>query len=389
MATPRERALARLPWAVAIIALAGTLWGWLGRAPRPTANWQYVTFGDALRPATNAPSMALSPDGASLVIKDRIQNGLLWLKRRGELNAVPIPGTERALYPAFSPDGQWISFIADAHLKKVRVGEGGVITLADTVAAPFGGASWLEDGSLVYVGPSLSELSRVSGDGGPTSSVLKSSALAGLGLALPSPLPGARGVLFSVCTSGCATVSVHLLDLHTGQERLLLNDVVAAWYLPTGQLFFVRRDGAGLVAPFDLKRLQVTGPAVPVLERVRILGRQPLLTLSRSGTLVFMQGNATATEVEMVRVTREGAVVPVDTAWHGGFNSAALSPDGQRLAIGVGWQAAPSASGSSSSTRDRSPASPLRTGPAAGMVHRTGKPWRSSGTRSTPAALRP
>jgi Tol biopolymer transport system component len=35
-------------------------------------------------------------------------------------------------------------------------------------------------------------------------------------------------------------------------------------------------------------------------------------------------------------VTREGAITPIDTAWHGGFNSFALSPDGRRLAMGVG-----------------------------------------------------
>jgi serine/threonine-protein kinase len=35
-------------------------------------------------------------------------------------------------------------------------------------------------------------------------------------------------------------------------------------------------------------------------------------------------------------VSREGAVAPIDTAWHGGFNSFALSPDGRRFAMGVG-----------------------------------------------------
>ena len=35
-------------------------------------------------------------------------------------------------------------------------------------------------------------------------------------------------------------------------------------------------------------------------------------------------------------MTPEGAAAPIDTAWHGGFNSFALSPDGRRLAVGVG-----------------------------------------------------
>jgi serine/threonine-protein kinase len=335
-ATPRERALALAPWVLALLALGAAAWGWLGRSPRQAASWQYITFGDGPVASTDFPSLALSPDGASLVVRDNVQNGRLWIKRRGELHAVPIPGTERSSHPAFSPDGQWISFLADGHLKKIRPGEGAAITLADSAAAPFGGATWLDDGTLVYTGPTLSELSRVSAAGGRSTIVSRDSSLAGLGLGSPTALPGARGVLFTVCTSGCVTMSVHLLDLRSGQQRLLLDDVATAWYLPTGQLLYVRRDGAALAAPFDLDHLRITGSAVPVLEGVQVPGGFALLAWSPAGTLAYMQGAAGVAEFEVVRVTREGAVSAIDTAWHGGFNSFALSPEGRRLAVGVG-----------------------------------------------------
>jgi serine/threonine-protein kinase len=109
-ATPRARARAVAPWAIAVLALGGAAWGWLERTPRQGTSWQYITLGDGLVPTTLAPSLALSPDGASLVVRDDIQNGRLWIKRRGELHAVPVPGTERSMRPAFSPDGQWVSF---------------------------------------------------------------------------------------------------------------------------------------------------------------------------------------------------------------------------------------------------------------------------------------
>jgi serine/threonine-protein kinase len=334
--TPRDWVRALAPWAVALLCLAAAAWGWLSRPARPTPGWQYITFGERPIPATVQPSLALSPDGQSLLIKDDIQNGRIWIKRRGELTAIPIPGTERGLYPGFSPNGEWISFIADGHLKKIRAGEGAAITLADSAALPFGGQTWLDDGSIVYVGPTISELSRVGGAGGTPKTILQARALAGLGLAMPTPLPGARGVFFTVCTSACATISLHVLDLRSGQESLLLNNVVQAWYLPTGQLFFVRRDGTGLVAPFDLGRLQLSGTPVPVLERISVSVGAPLVTWSKSGSLVYIQGRTQSTEFEMVRVGRDGAAVPIDTAWHGEFNSEAVSPDGRRLAIGVG-----------------------------------------------------
>ncbi|HTO73821.1 MAG TPA: protein kinase, partial [Gemmatimonadales bacterium] len=332
----RNRLTALLPWGAALIALAFALWSWQGRSPGSGPSWQYIGFGDGPAPATTSISLAISPDGDRLVYKDPGQNGRLWIKRRGELNAVSIPGTERATYPAFSPDGQWIAFIADGHVKKVRPGEASAITLADSAVFPFGGLTWLEDGSIIFVGPNLSQLSRVRGEGGSAQVVLNAPALAGRGLASLNPLPGGRGVLFEVCTSGCVTISEHVLDLRTGEEHLLLDNVASAWYLPTGQLFIVRQDGVGLVAPFDLKNLKLTGPGLPVLDRVRLILGVPLLVWARSGTLVYMQGTAAATDVEVVRVGRDGTVAPVDTAWHGNFNSIAISPDGHRLAVGAG-----------------------------------------------------
>ena len=332
----RQRARALAPWILAALALGGAAWGWLGRPPRPGPSWQYVSFGGGPVVTRLTPALALSPDGASLVFKDDIQNGLLWIKRRGELNPVAIPGTERASHPVFSPDGQWVAFIADGRLKKIRPGGGAAITLADSAAAPFGGAAWLDDGTLVYVGPTLSDLSRVSAAGGPSTIALREAGLAGLGLAGPTPLPGARGVLFTVCTSGCVTMSVHLLDLRTGQQRVLLDDIVTAWYLPTGHVLSVRRDGAALAAPFDLGRLEITGAAAPVLEGVFVDGGIAALAWSPAGALVYLRGSGAAAEQEMVRVGRDGAVAPIDTGWYGGFNSFALSPDGRRLAVGAG-----------------------------------------------------
>ncbi|HEX4812048.1 MAG TPA: protein kinase, partial [Nonomuraea sp.] len=175
----RVRALALVPWLVAALGLAVAAWSRLARDPEATV-WQYLGFGNDLVPDNTQSALALSPDGAALVVKENVQNGRLWIKRRGELHAVSIPGTERAVRPAFSPDGRWIAFLADGRLKKIRPGEGAAITLADRAPGPFGGVAWLDDENLIYVGPTLSDLSRVSAAGGPSTVVLEDSALASL-----------------------------------------------------------------------------------------------------------------------------------------------------------------------------------------------------------------
>ena len=330
----------RLAAGAAAVAIALAAWGWLRvrNAARQPAAWQYITLGDSITLATQVPAMTLSPDGSLFVFKENGPSGRLWVKKRGELKATPIGGTERAQHPVFSPDGQWVAFIADGHLKKVRASGGASVIVADSAAPGFGGVTWLDDGSLVYVPPNLLEIRRVSAAGGPSTTVMNSASLAGGGIGHLVALPGARGVLFQLCGSSCVTLSIHVLDLRTGKEKRLLDDVAQAWYLPSGQILYVRRDGVALAAPFDLGRFAISGPAVPVLEGVQVSSGNgfALLAWSASGSLVYVQGAGGSTENVMVRVSRGGAVTPVDTGWHGEFNSLALSPDGGRLAVGVG-----------------------------------------------------
>ena len=334
-----RRFVAWLPWAAALaaVALLGA-WGWMRElaASRQATSWQRVTFGDSIVMSTTYPSLALSPDGSTLVFKDDIQNGRLWVKQRGDLEPSPIPGTERAQNPTFSPDGEWVAFVADGHLKKVHVAGGAAVTIADSASAGFGGAAWLDDGTLVYTSPSLLELWRVSAAGGPSTSVLHDTTLSGLGAGTPTPLPGARGVLFKGCTSGCVTQAVYVLDLRTGRQKRLFDDAAMGWYLPSGHLLYVRRDGVGLVAPFDLGKLEVTGPSVPVLERVFTAAGFSQLAVSATGSLVYLRGTGGSADNMLVRVSRSGAATPIDTSWYGPFNSAALSPDGRRMAVGSG-----------------------------------------------------
>jgi serine/threonine-protein kinase len=349
MATTRAAsvsAAATTPWrrrfqlaaAVALVALGLAAWGWVRArgASRGAVDWQLISLGDSVALTTASPSMALSPDGASLVFKDNRQNGLLWIKWRAELSPIPIPGTERATNPIFSPDGEWIAFVADGHLEKVRAGGGAPTTIADSVATGgFGGAAWLDDGTLVYVLPSLIELRRVSAVGGRSTLALYDSTFGG-GMGMPVALPGARGVLFQYCSSGCVTMSLHVLDLETGRQKSLLNDVAEGWYLPSGRLFYVRRDGVALVARFDLKRLEVVGEAVPVLEGVLVNGGFAQLAWSPAGTLVYVRGSGSTADNTLVRVNRDGVAVPVDSSWHGPFASLALAADGRRVAVSSG-----------------------------------------------------
>ena len=323
---------------VAVVAMTLSSWGWMrARAlADPPTTWQYISLGDSATQTLNLPSTALSPDGSVLIVKDNIQNGLLWAKHNAALNPVAIPGTERASNPVFSPDGEWVAFIADQRLRKVRLSTGAIVTLADSAAAGFGGAAWLDDGTMIYVPPDLNRLLRISTSGGASTVVLDNTGLQGVGFGYPTPLPGARGVIFQGCISGCVTMSLRVLDLKTGTQKLLINEAAQGWYLPSGHLLYTQRNGTALVAPFNLDRLEVTGTGVPVFDRVLVFDGFAQLAWSPSGSVVYATGESPNDENVMMRVDRDGRTAIIDSAWTGRFTSLALAPDGKRLAVGAG-----------------------------------------------------
>ncbi|HUR92107.1 MAG TPA: protein kinase [Gemmatimonadaceae bacterium] len=300
------------------------------------AAWEYIELSDSVGVNLNFPALALSPDGNSVVFRENITETRLWIKNRDDLEPRQMPGTERAQNPAFSPDGEWLAFIADGRLKKVGVRGGAAVTLADSALSGFGGAAWLDDGSIIYVAPSQFELRKVSAAGGSYTVAFRDTALGGRGIGNPSALPDSRGVLYELCSSGCVTSSLYAVDFRSGTAKVVLEDAVQGWYLPTGHILHVRRDGAALVAPFDLDKLEISGGAVPVLENVAGGAGFAQLAWSPSGALVYVSGGARARDNAVARVSRSGVITPIDTSWAGQFNSIALASDSRRLALGVG-----------------------------------------------------
>ena len=96
-------------------------------------------------------------------------------------------------------------------------------------------------------------------------------------------------------------------------------------------------NGSLLAVPFDLDRLEVTGPAVPVLDDVWMysLGTGVAqFSISRSGALVYIAESASVPERSLVWVDRQGRVEPV-TEERREFWEPRLSPDGGQLAVSV------------------------------------------------------
>ena len=91
-----------------------------------------------------------------------------------------------------------------------------------------------------------------------------------------------------------------------------------------------------LAAPFDIATLAVTGEPFAITNQVatRAFGAVDL-AVSDNGTLVYTVGDQVDGDADLVRVSRDGTVVPVDSGWRAGIRDMALSPDGTRLAVSI------------------------------------------------------
>ncbi len=321
-----------LAWAVAAVAAVVAVWSLLRApppAPRRTAHLAIPVPREALAPSFLFPSLAFSPDGTRIVYGAARGNTTeLYQRALDEREARPIPGTEGGHGPSFSADGQWLAFFAATKLKKVALSGGTPVTLADV---PLGrGLTWLPDDTIIFNRAVNEGLSRVPAAGGMPQSLTKPTA--GEGHLWPTALPGGKWVLFSIVrNSAFETARVAALSLETGEQRSLLQGGGSACYASSGHLVYATP--AGLMAvPFDLERVAVTGPAVPVLEGVLTTSvlASAHFSVSNEGALIYRPGSS-ARALSLVWVDRQGAGRALAEAQHG-YWQPRLSPDGQRVA---------------------------------------------------------
>ena len=111
----------------------------------------------------------------------------------------------------------------------------------------------------------------------------------------PHLLPGGEAILFAagptVSARGWNEAHVNVQSLKSGMRRLLAQHGTYPLYAPTGHLLFLQ-DGVAYAQRFDPVKLEVTGEAQPLLERVPagrgINGGAHDLALSATGTLAYL-----------------------------------------------------------------------------------------------------
>jgi eukaryotic-like serine/threonine-protein kinase len=128
--------------------------------------------------------------------------------------------------------------------------------------------------------------------------------------------------------------------LDSDDRKTLIDGGSDGRFLPTGHIVYAL-GGTLLAVPFDVRRLEVRGGPVPILEGVR-RGNTPEInpgvahfSVSNRGTLIYVPGpvSPAAADHELVRVDPKGGIEPLKLP-RGRYETARVSPDGKRLAFG-------------------------------------------------------
>ena len=326
------------PWnrlTMAFAALASLLavaFGWSllrPQQPRPVGRFELsFSEGQELVPG-NGINVALSPDGSRLVYAGQ---GQLWQRRLNQLEPEPIPGTEGVRNAVFSPDGTSLAFNGDGSLRTVSLLGGPSSTVvASGVPAGTGGLDWGSDGMLYFTNGE-GAIQRVPASGGEPEPVTANDA--GTRHQFVDALPEGRGLLFTIRRGGLEESEIAVMGFDEREVRTLLPGTMGR-YASSGHIVYAAADSTLLAAPFDLGRLEVTGPSVGLLENVSIGFNSPSrFALSETGTLIYASGGAGQGGWSLVWVDRDGREQPLGLEPQPYFYPR-VSPDGGRLAVAV------------------------------------------------------
>jgi eukaryotic-like serine/threonine-protein kinase len=272
--------------------------------------------------------VGLTPDGRCLVFGAMAgARQQLYVRDLDAAEARTLPGTEGADGLFLSPDGRWVGFWIGNTLKKVPLDGGGPPVDVCQIQLPYNagqlpyGASWGDDGTIVFAPRQNTGLWRVSSQGG-TPEVLARAGPTEYSHRLPHVLPGVRAVLFTVLeeVSNWDTVRVGIHRFGTPGWTVLVPGAADARYLPTGHLAYFRL-GRLMARSFDLDRLEVTGPEVGLVSDVMQAtdvtdsnadSGAAQVSVSATGTLAYVEGGEYPDrDRPLVWVDRQGAVEPL------------------------------------------------------------------------------
>ncbi len=324
---------ARLAWAVAAafgIAAVVMAWRLASRNETEPVSRLSILPPPGVEVLRDPAFASLSPDGRTLAFVGNDSVGsVVWIRPFDETMPRRVPGTEGVTLCSWSPDGRAILFTTQEKLKRVDLRGGAPLGLCD-VTSGGRGASWGEDGVIVFAAGGEGPLSKVAAGGGPPVAVtaLDSNQTAHR---FPEMLPGGRHFLYCALP---ATPSGHAIFVGSTdgktREFLMHCDAVPRYVRP-GWLVFTR-NGRVMAQRFDAKRRRLVGAPGVLRDQVAPsdwIGASRVIA-SPGGTLAYLAGGPRNTELQWHEPGGRRTTVAIPEGRYTEFD---VSADGSRIVV--------------------------------------------------------
>ena len=289
--------------------------------------------------STYTRSFAVSPDGRSIVFTGSDSLGeRLWIRTIDNPRARPIPGTEMGANAAFSPNGDWIVFVAGLReLKKVRVTGGDVVPIT-RFEARTAAVSWGANDEIFFeqIGPEAG-IHRVPATGGlPELAIPFDTAAGEITQRRPLVLREAGVVVYgSYVEHFGEDATLVMYRLSDGKRVRLGLPGIGPLAMIDDRLVYSREDGTLMAVELDAAGMRTVGRPVPLEPRVTAFTTGSAVGLSEGGTLVYRPSDATSVaRIDLVDTSgRTAKSLRGEFAAQGYLR---FSPDGGRVATGIG-----------------------------------------------------
>ncbi len=312
-----------LPWYVAAFLLLALMPTNIIHFRETTPSQQTLRYTIAAPGNGSVHSFAISPDGRTIVIATSgIGKRQLWLRALDALQAQPLPGTEDAIYPFWSPDSRQIGFFTQGKLKKIAASGGPAQSLCN--AEDGRGASWNQDDVIVFSPGNA--IQRVPAAGGVPADVIKTRGT----YRFPVFLPDGRHFLYTVFGAGPEKNGVYFNSLDGKENRRILADTSGVVF-KAGHLLFLRENTV-MTQAFDARSAQLSGEAAPIAEGVSLstYGFFTPVSASENGVLLYASGGLGANQITWF--DRSGKILGPAEAL-GNVFAPSISPDENMIAF--------------------------------------------------------
>ncbi|MBT8147429.1 MAG: PD40 domain-containing protein, partial [Gammaproteobacteria bacterium] len=279
--------------------------------------------------------IALSNDGSSLAYVVQIDgNRQLFLRSLNDISGYVVPNSTNAIFPVFSPDGNYISFskFDGLYISPVEGGSGQRIVEGRRWYTPFWDTNDRIIGSRRAAPNSYGVLEVDVSDG--QLDIFSSAEPIGAHLS-PVPITGREFYLTtSVSWNPPGSVNVIAVSKNDGKESLVVSDGFSPHLTPTGHLLFTR-SGSIWAVPFDSETLTVDGTPVPVESGVQMNSIDGIsaYAVSDNGMLAYVMGDEIEIDDRQLVWVDLNGNVEIALSEKSSFFQARLSPDGNKVAV--------------------------------------------------------